>query len=108
MNDHSASDSNANILHRLGEILADIKTLLDYLGRLDNGRLQAHFDDTRSTATETVAICAVPPCRTYAGFLTRLGFLGSAIRRGQWPPTEPQQSSPDFGVNAAWQRQTAG
>ncbi len=95
MSDHSASDSNANILHRLGEILADIKTLLDYLGRLDNGRLQAHFDDTRSTATETVALRAVPPCRTYAGFLTRLGLLGSAIRRGQWPPTEPQQSSPD-------------
>jgi hypothetical protein len=93
MSDHSASDSNTNILHRLEEILADIKTLLDYLGRLDHGRLQAHFDDTRSAATETVPLRAVPPCHTYAGFLARLAWLGTSIRKGQWPADPMPKSS---------------
>ena len=93
MSDYSVPDSNANILQRLEEILVDIKTLLDYLGRLDNSRLQAHFDDTRSAATETVALRAVPPCRTYAGFLARLAWLGTAIRKGHWPAEPMPQSS---------------
>lgn len=93
MSDHPASDSKANILQRLGEIITDIKTLLDYLSRLDHGLLQAHFDDTRSAGSQTVQLRAVPPCHTYADFLTRLAWLGTSISKDQWPPDPMPQSS---------------
>jgi len=94
MSDHSMQNGDAKILQRLDQIFTDIATLLDYLGRLNNGRLQAHFDDTRSAVTEAVQFRAVPPCRSYAGFLARLAWLGTAVRMGQWPAKPmPQQAS---------------
>ncbi len=93
MSDAPEPDANATVIQRLGDILTDIKTLLDYLGRLDNGRLQAHFDDTRAAVTEAVQFRAVPPCRTYAAFLARLAWLGTSITMGRWPADPMPDSS---------------
>lgn len=104
MSDIPIPDANATVIQRLGDILTDIKTLLDYLGRLDNGRLQAHFDDTRAAVTEAVQFRAVPPCRTYAAFLARLAWLGTSITMGRWP-ADPM---PDSSIAAAMPPATPG
>ena len=104
MSDVPEPDANATVIQRLGDILTDIKTLLDYLGRLDNGRLQAHFDDTRAAVTEAVQFRAVPPCRTYAAFLARLAWLGTSITMGHWPAAP----MPDSSIAAAMPPATPG
>jgi hypothetical protein len=53
-------------------IFNDASVLLEYLGQKADSRLQAHFDDTRPQLAAPVAKMAVPPCRSYQHFLTRI------------------------------------
>jgi hypothetical protein len=118
MSEHSEPSAEAKLLHRLDEFLTDIGTLLDYLSRLDNGRLQAHFDDTRSAVTAAVQFRAQPPCKSYAGFLARLTYLATKIRREQWSfdsvvepsgaPPMPPGPTPGATPGATMKRSDAG
>jgi hypothetical protein len=88
MSDASRSNDDTFTIDRLNGVVDDVKTLLDYLGRLDDGRLQAHFNDTRPAVAEGLKLRASPPCRTYAKFLARLTRIGIALRGGHIPPAE--------------------
>jgi hypothetical protein len=76
------------------EALADTLVLLEYLGRQSDSRLQAQFDDTRGQLTSRTAVSAVPPCKSYAEFLTRLARIEGSqpvILELKQPRGEPAQ-----------------
>ena len=54
MTENPVPQPRKEIKDKLGRTLTDIAILLEYLGQLSDGRLQAHFEDTRHTITEVV------------------------------------------------------
>jgi hypothetical protein len=73
----------------------DVTILMAYLTAASDGRLQAHFDDTRANITNPPAKVATPPCKTYAEFLTRLHDIESALTTsGAREPVRPLPRSP--------------
>ena len=58
--------------HEMNRALADVSILLEYMGQLPDGRLQAYFEDTQSKIVTTGARRTAAPCRHYGHFLARL------------------------------------
>ena len=77
------SDPTINVDTVIQSAVCDIVVLLEFLGRFDDGRLQAHFDDTRGKISVTVARKTSPPCANYNDFLNRLSQIRVVIQESR-------------------------
>jgi hypothetical protein len=82
MSENPVPQPHQAVQAKFGRTLTDVGVLLEYLGQLSDGRLQAHFDDTRQNIAQVVPRRTAPPCRTYAHFLNRLSVIAVAVRKG--------------------------
>lgn len=81
----------------IARALADIRTLLEFLGCAEDGRLQAHFDDTRDHAPPQ-PMRSTPPCVTYREFLNRLELIQRVVPETGELPDEPPDGDAPQGV----------
>jgi hypothetical protein len=94
-----SAESNAEVpssqyVGNIDDALYDVLLLLDYLGRQNDAHLQAHFDSTRTQLLSSGPWNAVPPCKSYDGFLIRLARI-----QGAPPPASNSQSTPDEALH---------
>src|SRR5262252_1740996 len=83
--------------HEMNRALADVSILLEYMGQLPDGRLQAYFEDTQSKIVTTGARRTAAPCRHYGHFLARLVGIATAFEKGEAPVAQSDPPQPPEG-----------
>ncbi|MBV9251747.1 MAG: hypothetical protein JO227_21210 [Acetobacteraceae bacterium] len=73
-----------------------------YLGKLPDARLMAYFEDTHNRIADGVTRPAIPPCASYAAFLTHLSDISAAFQAGRVPEPLPpgRDGSPPLAPEA--------